>query len=135
MPFYSLEILTPPSSEKETELVVEGDYIKYAEIRFPRGPKDLLLVGIFYGIKKIYPFLEDEWINGDDEKIPIDDPLPLPETPCRLIIKTVNNDTQYEHRVFVRITTAFEKKEEIEWVITPEGFYELRTPKRSSRRA
>jgi len=110
MAIYSYEITTPASSEKETEIEVEGDFISYVNIRFPPGPSGLLKLAIFYGIKQIFPHDESSYFQGDDEVIEWQEYWKLPESPCKLIIKTVNEDDTYEHTVYVRI--AVMKREE-----------------------
>ena len=110
MAIYSYKITTAASSEKETEIELEGDFISYVNIRFPPGPSGLLKLAIFYGIKQIFPYDEGTWFQGDDEVIEWQEYWKLPESPCKLKIKTVNEDDTYEHTVYVRI--AVMKREE-----------------------
>jgi len=97
MPIYSRVFKIPASAEKEYELEIEGDVITHVRIRFPPGPNGLLKVQIFYGIKQIFPHEEDTYFWGDDEIIEWDEYWELPESPCTLKIKAVNEDDTYEH--------------------------------------
>jgi len=110
MAIYSYEITTPAATEKETEIEIEGDFISYVNIRFPPGPSGLLKVAIFYGIKQIFPHDESSYFQGDDEVIKWQEYWKLPESPCKLKIKTANEDDTHEHTVYVRI--AVMKREE-----------------------
>jgi len=105
MPIYSVTLTAPPNDQKEEEIEVQGHYITYVSLRFPPGSMGLLKVGIFYGIKKIFPSDEDQWFQGDDEVIAWQEWYELPESPCKLKIVAINDDDTYEHSVLVRIAT------------------------------
>jgi len=126
MPTYSIDITVDPSSTVTEELWVEGEAVDWVSIRFPPGPSGLLEVAIFYGEKQIWPSEEGQVFKGDNEWIHFEDYWPLPETPCRLIIKAVNRDEVYEHSVYVRLHTKPLKAErKVKFRVTPEGFIEV----------
>jgi len=110
MTIYSRDFTIPASTTEEYELEIEGDVITYVRIRFPPGPTGLLKVAIFYGIKQIFPYEENTWFYGDDEIIEWQEYWELPEDPCRLIIKAVNEDDTYEHSFYLIINV--QKKEQ-----------------------
>ena len=105
MPIYSVTLTAPPNDSDEKDIEVQGHYITYVSLRFPPGSMGLLKVGIFYGIKKIFPSDEDQWFQGDDEVIAWQEWYELPESPCKLRIVAINDDDTYEHSVLVRIAT------------------------------
>jgi len=107
MPIYSRKITTDASSEKETTIEIEGDYITYVRIRFPPGPTGLLKVAFFYGIKQIFPWEEGTWFYGDDEIIEWPEFWKMPERKINLKIKTVNDDDTYSHDVYVVLVTMY----------------------------
>jgi len=109
MSIYSLTLTAPPNDSDEKEIEVQGHYITYVSLRFPPGPMGLLKVGIFYGIKKIFPSDEEQWFQGDDEAIEWTEWYELPESPCKLRIVAINDDDTYEHSVLVRIATIERK--------------------------
>lgn len=100
MPIYSRVFTVPKATEKEYELEVEGDVITYVRLRYPPGSQGLLKVAVFYGIKQIFPYEEDTWFYGDDEIIDWQEYWELPETPCTLKIKAVNEDETYPHSFY-----------------------------------
>ena len=126
MPTYSISVTVDPSSEETEELWVEGEAVDWVSIRFPPGPSGLLEVAIFYGEKQIWPSEEGQVFKGDNEWIHFEDYWPLPETPCRLLVKAVNKDEVYEHSVYVRLPTKPLKTErKVKFRVTPEGFIEV----------
>jgi hypothetical protein len=126
MPTYSISPLVLANSKHEEDLWVEGDRVSYISISFPPGSQGLLKVGIFYGEKKIWPYEEDQWFNGDDTTIDFEEDWPLPENPCRLIVKAVNEDDVYEHMFFLRLrTSSAATGSPVSFRVTPEGFVEV----------
>jgi len=97
MPVYSRVFTIPAASEETYGFEVEGDVLTRVRIRFPPGPQGLLKVSLFYGIKQIFPREEDTYFWGDDEIIEWDEYWELPESPCILRIRGVNEDDTYEH--------------------------------------
>jgi len=103
MTIYAKKITVDENSSKEEELEVEGYAITQLRLRFPPGPEWLLKVAVFYGTKQVFPWNEGEWFIGDDEIIEWEEFWELPESPCKLKIKAVNEDQVYEHSVFITI--------------------------------
>jgi len=110
MPVYSYKITNSPLEEKATEIEVEGDFLTNLSLKFPTGCCGLFSVSVFYGIKQIFPYEENTDFRGDDEVIEWDGLYELPERPCKLIIKTKNEDDSYDHTVFIRLATKYKRE-------------------------
>jgi hypothetical protein len=124
MPHYEYAFTVPPSSALEEEVWVEGEELEEATIRFPPGPCMLLKVALFYGLKQVVPENEGAWIAGDDEAVTARPRWKLPESPCRLIVRAVNEDTVYEHGFALRLEVK-PKEERAYARLTEEGFLEV----------
>jgi len=114
MPVYVAKITipanTPSSNPVETTVTVEGDVITKIIVLIPAGVRALAGISIFYGIKQYFPREEDTWITGDNESIPFDVYISLPESPCQLKIKGYNDDTKYQHTFYLRLVTGWESE-------------------------
>jgi len=112
MPVYSIKLTIPANtsanSPVETSFKVEGDVLTKIIVLIPAGVRALAGIAIFYGIKQIFPYEEGQWITGDNESIPFDVYIKLPEHPCILKLKGYNSDTKYDHTFYVRLTTGWE---------------------------
>jgi len=103
LPLYSRKITVSPSDEKIEEIEIEGHAITHVTVRFPPGPSGLLAVSFYYGVKQIFPEEENTDIRGDDEIVDWEEYWVLPESPCVVKVKCVNEDVKYEHSCFIRI--------------------------------
>jgi len=124
MPHYEYTFTVPPSSSIEEEVWVEGEELEEASIRFPPGPCMLLKVALLYGLKQVVPENEGAWIAGDDEVVTARPRWKLPESPCRFIVKAVNEDVEYEHSFTLRLEVK-PREEEALARLTEEGFLEV----------
>ena len=107
MAIYSCKFTVNANSTLEESVNVEGDYLTYLKIRFPPGPRGLLKVAIFYGIKQIFPYEEGTWFYGDNEAHEWEGLWHLPEERTRLIVKAVNEDVTYPHTFYVILKTEY----------------------------
>jgi len=107
MPIYSRKISIAANDTKTEEIDVEGDYLTYFRLRFPPGPRGLVKVALFYGIKQILPYEESTWFYGDNEIITWEGLWSLPEERTTLKVKCVNEDNTYPHSVYVIIKTEY----------------------------
>jgi hypothetical protein len=127
MPYYEYRFTVNPSSSLEEEVWVEGEELEEVEVRFPPGPWTLLKVALFYGVKQLVPEPEGSWIAGDDEAVTAKPRWRLPESPCRLIVKAVNEDVKYPHSFILRLQVK-PKEEAALARATEEGFIEVVLP-------
>jgi hypothetical protein len=125
MPVYSGYYSVEPSAKQSWELWVEGSKITYFCASFPPGSQGLLRVAVCYGEKKLYPYSEDQWLRGDNVQVAFYDELPLPETPCRLIVKAENDDPYYPHGFFLYLETELEREKNVRFRVTEDGFVEV----------
>jgi len=105
VPVYAWQFVCEPGATKTWDVWVEGEAVTDFSLLFPPGPCGLLKVAVFYGLKKLYPYGEDQWFAGDNCEVRFSDELPLPESPCRLRIVAVNEDEAYPHAFFVWMRT------------------------------
>lgn len=103
MPIYTRKIITPANSTKEEEIEIEGHVITNISVFFPPGCQALVAVSFWYGIKQIAPTEEGTDLRGSGEAVTWDEYWELPESPCKIRIKVVNEDDTYSHIVLVRI--------------------------------
>jgi hypothetical protein len=126
MPLYSDYFFVDASGKQDFYLTVEGSKIEYFSIDFPPGSHGLLRVALMYGQKKIYPYDENEWMRGDNTSKEFSDNYPLPETPCRLIVRAENDDDTYGHGFFLWLKTApVESGAKVKFRVTEDGFIEV----------
>jgi hypothetical protein len=111
MPVYEIDLTVPATATEqnpaEKRLFVLGDFITHIEIIFPSGSARRTNVAIFYGIKKLYPFEEDQWFKGNAETFKFDTLDKLPDTINRLRFIGWNNGGRYDHTIGFRIVTKF----------------------------
>lgn len=117
MALYTKRITVPANTTEdspyETDLTIEDKYIYEMEVGYPDGCNWMVGVKIFYGIKRLWPENEDEWIWGNDETIVWREHLYLPEPENTLTIKAISPDTKYDHDIIIRVKTL------PDWVAVP----------------
>ena len=64
---FTVPASTPESSPYETTLTIKEKYIYEMEVSFPDGANWEVGIQINYGIKRLWPENEEEWIWGNDE--------------------------------------------------------------------
>jgi len=105
---YAIDINTekttyPKNSPKKTVLKLDYGTIHQLDIEFPSGSSGLTGVQIKRGLHQVYPSNPSGYFAGDDSKISFKENYLLNEAPFELDIWTWNNDTLWDHRVFIRI--------------------------------
>jgi len=109
MPFYVRAVTvpanTPPEEPVEVGLSVEGDILERVGFLFPPGCCCLAGIQLRYGEDLILPEEEGTWIVGDSESFWAHLSWELPEHPCPLRLLAYNEDTYYDHTIYVRVQT------------------------------
>lgn len=113
---FTVPASTLESSPYETTLTIKEKYIYEMEVSFPDGANWLVGVQIHYGIRRLWPENEDEWIYGNDETIVWREHQYLPEKESVLTIKAISPNAEFDHDIIVRIKTL------PDWVAVP-GIY------------
>ena len=96
---------TPPSSPESTTVEIEGDILVGFFRLIPPGWAGLAHYRILHGIYQLHPANEGAWDTGDN----IRDFVPLnwkmPEHKLTLTIEGYNEDTSYDHTVYLWFRT------------------------------
>jgi len=110
---YFVKLTIPADTKKEEpkEETVEVEGYRLEEIAYliPPGWCALAHFAVFYGIRQIYPAEHGTWVTGDGlyRRVPI--LWRLPESPCMLTLKGWNEDTSYDHTVYMWLLTKPEE--------------------------
>ena len=113
---FTVPAATAEDSPVEVELSIEEKYIYEMEVAFPDGANWTVGVQINYGIKRLWPENEGEWIWGNDEVIVWREHQYLPEPNSILTIRAISPNAEFDHDIIIRIKTL------PDWVATP-GIY------------
>jgi len=109
MALYTTKFTIPANTSEDnpvqTSLTIKEKLITKMEISFPPGCSHMVGIQIKYGIKRIWPENEGEYIYGDDETISWEEHQELPEKETELTIIGVSPGTLYDHTVLIRIMT------------------------------
>jgi len=112
MPVYEVELTVPTGATELNPAIkrfkVLGNYITHVEIIFPDGSCRKTRVGIFYGIRQLYPFTPGQWFAGNNETVKFDTLDQLPDIVNYLTIRAWNDGGYFEHTIAVRVVTRFE---------------------------
>jgi len=110
--FIKLEIAANTKEEAPKEVSVEVEGFRLEEIAYliPAGWCALAHFAIFYGIRQIYPEEQGTWVTGDNlyRRVPV--LWRLPESPAVLTLKGWNEDTSYDHTVYMWLLTKPEEE-------------------------
>jgi len=109
MPCYKCTLTVPSGTPADTpvkaEINVEKGIVTRVEVRFPAGCVQMVYVGIYYGIKRLWPEPEEEWFSENDYCISFREYWVPPEYPCTLTVLGFAPLTTYNHTITVRIFT------------------------------
>ena len=104
---YCVKVTAPANTEKDKavvkEVVIQEQVITQISVYFPPGHVCLTGVAVFYGEEQIFPHYEYDWLRGNGETVTGYVYYILPETPAKVKVKMFNEDTKYDHTVYVRI--------------------------------
>jgi len=107
---YVLNITIPPSTSKdkpiEAEIEINEPILKRVSCFFPPGVCCLAGFRILYGTDQIFPKPDGEYVTGHAETVSGDIYFRVPELPCKLRIQCFNEDTKYQHTLYIRLETA-----------------------------
>jgi hypothetical protein len=91
------------SNPQKTVLKLDYGTIHQLDIEFPSGCSGLTGVQIKRGLHQVYPSNPGGYFTGDGTKISFKENYLLDSAPFELDIWTWNDDTAWDHRVFIRI--------------------------------
>jgi hypothetical protein len=94
---------TLESEPLKQELPLTAGVINRIDIKFPAGCHGMVKVHILRWTFQLVPLTSGEWITGDDETIPTETYYELLEVPIFLEFQGCSPDTDYEHKVTVRV--------------------------------
>jgi len=104
---YSFKITVPANTSKDEaivrEIIIQEQVITTVSVYFPPGHVCLTGIALFYGEEQIFPFREYDWLRGNAETVTAKLYFIAPETPCKIKVKAFNEDTKYDHTLYVRI--------------------------------
>lgn len=104
---YSKEISTELDTSKSdpllTTIKVTNGLIYQLEVDFPPGSSGLMGVQIFDKSYQLYPSTPGEWFLGDNRLLKYPDLYLKASAPFEFTIKTYNEDTLFDHTVYIRI--------------------------------
>ena len=95
---------TTEDNALEQTLKVTKGVLTRTEIFFPAGCMGFARCQIYYMGSQLYPTTRGEYIDGDNETIPIEDFFEIQDTPDVFKIKAWNLDPYYDHTITLRMT-------------------------------
>jgi len=104
---YCDKITVPANTSKDNPVTktfrVKEDVITTISVYFPPGHACLTGVSFWYGEDMVFPDKNYDWIRGNDESVNAKFYFILPEVPADVVVKVFNEDTKYNHTVYIRI--------------------------------
>ncbi len=104
---FAYEVDTPAGVSKDdpqvTELQLAKGVIHHWEILFPAGHWGELKLQIRHGSETVLPVNPEGWLSGDNFVFQGDDFIFLRSSPFILTAYTYNEDTNYNHKVFIHV--------------------------------
>jgi len=94
---------TLEAAPKEQQLELPIGIITKIDIKFPAGCHGMVKIRLLRWTFQLVPLSSGEWITGDDETIPTETYYELLEVPVFLMFKGCSPDTDYNHKVTIRI--------------------------------
>jgi len=73
-------------------------------VLFPPGHAGLTHLQIFYQTRQIFPTTPGESFSGDDTQYIFSEKWPVFEAPHELLLRAWNEDTEYEHTIYVQLS-------------------------------
>jgi len=92
---------TPEDASVQVQVQIQGHRLEEIAYLIPAGWCALAHFAVFYGIYQIYPTQPRTWVTGDNLYRVVPLRWPLPESPCTLTIRGWNEDTKYQHTVYI----------------------------------
>jgi hypothetical protein len=94
---------TKEAEPLEQKLELPIGIISRVEIKFPAGCHGMVKIRLLRWTFQLVPLSSGEWITGDDETVPTETYYELLEVPTFLTFKGCSPDTDYNHKITIRI--------------------------------
>ena len=105
---YSASVAVPASTTEaepvEEYLEVCQGIISQVFVLFPPGHAGLTHVQVFYQTRQIFPSTPGESFTGDDTQYTFSERWPITEAPHELLLRAWNEDTEYDHTIYVELS-------------------------------
>jgi len=108
---------TPRDRALEVDVEIEGDRLDCVAYLIPTGWHALAGFAINYGIEQLYPHRRGEWVTGDGLYREVRLNWRMPERRLRLTVKAYNEDSVYEHKLFIWFTTSDVEEDRLGWLV------------------
>ena len=112
---------TPESDPVTSEIILSVGVMNSLRVYFPPGPSGLAHAQVWLQDYQLLPWERGEWSTGDDLSIVDNSQRVIYEKPTILKVVGWNEDTQYNHNVyvFVEMSETYQQSSHAEFVALP----------------